>query len=77
MLQATQMELDLKNPKVIWQVQISKRPNGKSGYQNKYSTVSATQAIMYYNAINIGRGYKKRLIKVEGDKGAIIARSTS
>ena len=35
----------------------------KGSYKTKYKiTGNLTQAVMYYNAINIGLGYKKRLI---------------
>lgn len=41
-------------------VQIGK---GKSAYETRYKIVgSIGQAIMYYNSINIGNGYKKRLL---------------
>jgi hypothetical protein len=36
---------------------------GKSGYATKYSFKgNLAQAVTYYNAVNIGRGYKKRLV---------------
>ena len=36
---------------------------GKSKYTTRYSFKGELgRAVMYYNAINIGRGYKKRLI---------------
>ena len=36
---------------------------GKGGYATRYSfTGNLHQAVMHYNAINIGRGYKKRLV---------------
>jgi hypothetical protein len=36
---------------------------GKGKYQTKYSFKGElARAVMHYNAINIGRGYKKRLI---------------
>jgi hypothetical protein len=35
----------------------------KGAYKTRYSfTGNLTQALMYYKSINIGRGYKKRLI---------------
>ena len=68
-----QLTLDLQQPKTIWQVQISKTPNSKSGYKNRFTLDKASQAIFYYHGINIGRGYKKRLIKIEGSKRAVIA----
>jgi hypothetical protein len=72
----TQQELDLKpEPKVIWRVQIGRYTKGC--YQTKYSMESAAQAIRYYHAVNIGRGYKKRLIKEEGGKTVTVAKQTS
>jgi hypothetical protein len=41
-----------------WLVQIGKN---SSRYQTKYSFSTPHQAMFYYNSINIGRGYKKRL----------------
>ena len=72
-----QLELNLTQPKTIWQVQISKTPNSKSGYKNRFTLDKASQAIIYYHCINIGMGYKKRLIKIEGSKKLIVARATS
>ena len=35
----------------------------RSAYETRYSfTGNLAQAVMYYRAINIGRGYKKRLL---------------
>jgi hypothetical protein len=70
-----QQELDLTAPKVIWRVQIGRYSKG--AYENKYSMESAAQAIRYYHCINIGRGYKKRLIKEEGGKTVTVAKQTS
>jgi hypothetical protein len=40
---------------------------GRGGYRTKYAiTGSLGQACLYYRAINIGNGYKKRLLM--GDK---------
>jgi len=42
-------------------VQVGFGPKG--AYKTKYSFIGdLQQAIMYYNCINIGRGYKKRLL---------------
>lgn len=42
-------------------VQVGRGPKGS--YTTRYSfTGNLTQALMYYKSINIGRGYKKRLI---------------
>lgn len=36
---------------------------GKSGYTTRYAfTGNLHQAVMHYRCINIGRGYKKRLV---------------
>ena len=72
-----QLTLDLTQPKTIWQVQVSRSPTTKSGYKNRFILDQAAQAIIYYHCINIGMGYKKRLIKIEGSTRAIIARATS
>ena len=34
----------------------------KSAYKTKYKFATLTQAHLWYRAINIGNGYKKRLI---------------
>ena len=72
-----QLEIPFTYPKTIWQVQVSRSPTTKSGYKNRFTLDKASQAIIYYHAINIGRGYKKRLVKLENNKRAIIARATS
>ena len=42
-------------------VQVGRGPKGS--YTTRYSFIgNLTQALMYYKSINIGRGYKKRLI---------------
>ncbi len=42
-------------------VQVGLGPKG--AYKTRYSFVgNLTQALMYYQSINIGRGYKKRLL---------------
>lgn len=52
------------------------------GYKNrKYDTRYAfrgnlAQAVMYFNAINIGRGYKKRLL-MPGARKPVLARQFS
>lgn len=57
-----------------WRVQVSKRPSEKSGYVDKYTFASEYQARFYYNSINIGRGYKKRLVNPQGK---VVARQFS
>jgi hypothetical protein len=38
---------------------------------------SAAQAIRYYHGINIGKGYKKRLLKIEGKDVLVVAKQAS
>jgi len=71
----TQQELDLTAPKVIWRVQIGRYSKG--AYENKYSMESAAQAIRYYHCINIGKGFKKRLLKIEGKDVLVVAKQAS
>jgi hypothetical protein len=57
-----------------FRIQVGK---GKSAYKTKYSfTGNLGQAVLYYGAINIGNGYKKRLYMVGANK-PIIARVIS
>jgi hypothetical protein len=49
----------------------------KGSYHTKYSFKgNLAQAVMYYNGINIGYGYKKRLL-MPSSKKPILARSYS
>jgi hypothetical protein len=74
--QPEQLTLDLKpEPKVIWRVQIGRYTKGC--YQTKYSMESAAQALFYYHGINIGKGYKKRLLKIEGKDVLVVAKQAS
>lgn len=58
----------------VFQVQVGR---GKSSYKNRYLIVgNLGQAVMYYNGINIGNGYKKRLICRDFNK-PVIARQFS
>jgi hypothetical protein len=38
---------------------------------------SAAQALRYYHCINIGKGYKKRLLKIEGKDVLVVAKQAS
>lgn len=51
---------------------------GKKGaYRTKYDIKgNLTQAVMYYNGINIGNGYKKRLLMPASSRNPVLARST-
>ena len=48
-------------------IQVGK--GAKGAYRTRYSFTDQNRAIMYYSAINIGNGYKKRLA-VKGTKRA-------
>lgn len=49
----------------------------RSAYRTRYSfTGNLAQACAYYRAINIGLGYKKRLVMVGGNK-PVLARAAS
>lgn len=55
-----------------WLVQVG---NGSKGsYKTRYSFDNEGQAWFYYASINIGNGYKKRLVAPEG---GIVARQYS
>lgn len=51
----------------------------KGSYKTKYSVKgSLGQAVMYYNGINIGRGYKKRLVMPSSPRNrGVLARQFS
>jgi hypothetical protein len=49
----------------------------KGSYATRYAfTGNLARAVSYFNAINIGRGYKKRLIMVGANK-PVLARAAS
>jgi len=57
-------------------VQVGKGTKGS--YKTRYSFIGKlNQAVMYYNAINIGNGYKKRLYMPSCSKNPIIAKVSS
>ena len=57
-----------------FEVQIGR---GKGKYQTKYSFKgNLHQAVMYYRGINIGRGYKKRLVMPDAIR-PVLARAFS
>jgi len=57
-----------------FEVQIGR---GKSAYKTKYSFEgNLHQAVMYYRCINIGRGYKKRLVMPAANR-PVLAREFS
>jgi len=56
-------------------VQIGK---DKGSYRTKYRFVgNLHQAVMYYSAINIGNGYKKRLLMPSCSKKPVLAKQFS
>lgn len=54
----------MKNTTGNYLVQVGRGEKGS--YKTRYELEKRGQAIMYYNGINIGRGYKKRLIDPDG-----------
>jgi hypothetical protein len=47
----------------------------KGSYKNKYVIRgSLARAVLYYNGINIGNGYKKRLLMPSASKRPVLAR---
>jgi len=56
-------------------VQVGK--GSKGSYKTRYSFVgNLRQAVFYYNCINIGNGYKKRLL-MPSSKNPVLARQFS
>lgn len=56
-------------------VQIGK---GRGAYKTKYRIVgNLGQAAMYYQGLNIGHGYKKRLLMPSSSKNPVLARASS
>ena len=57
-------------------VQIGK--GSKGGYKTKYAIIgNLCQAVMYYNGINIGNGYKKRLFMPACSRNPVLAKEKS
>ena len=57
-------------------VQVGK--GSKGAYRTRYSfTGNLYQAVLYYNCINIGNGYKKRLYMPSCSKNPVLARQFS
>ena len=72
------LENELNGKKVAYHseteflIQIGKGPKGS--YTTRYKvTGSLTEAVSWYNGINIGNGYKKRLVMA----GRVLARAAS
>lgn len=50
----------------------------KGSYKTKYRfTGNLEQAVMYYKGINIGNGYKKRLLMPSCSKNPVLAKQSS
>lgn len=48
---------------------------GSSSYRTKYRFVgNFTQAVMHYNMLNVGNGYKKRLLMPSCSKNPVLAK---
>ena len=59
-------------------VQVSKSKNSKSGYETRYTIKgNLAQAVMYYSGINVGYGYRKRLLMPSCSKNPVLARQAS
>jgi len=58
----------------LWNVEVGK---GSGSYKVRYSLDTPHQAMWYFNAINIGRGFKKRLTLVQNSSKTRIARVLS
>jgi len=72
-------ELDGKriaySSQTVFVVQVGKGPKGS--YKTRYVfTGDLPQAVKYYNCINIGYGYKKRLL-MPSSKNPVLAKSAS
>lgn len=50
----------------------------KSSYKTRYTiTGNLGQAVLYYNGINIGNGYKKRLLMLGLNKDSVLDKQAS
>ena len=58
-----------------WKVEVGKGEKGK--YHSRYTLDTPHMAMRYFNAINIGRGFKKRLTLEQGGRKVRIARVAS
>ena len=48
-----------------WRVEVGKGSKGK--YDSRYTLDNPQQSMAYYNGINIGNGYKKRLVLLRAE----------
>lgn len=57
----------------VFLVQVGKGPKGS--YKTSYKfTGNLAKAVMYYNAINIGNGYKKRLLMPSSSRNPVLGK---
>lgn len=59
----------------VWKVEVGKGEKG--GYHSRYTLDTPHSAMFYFNGINIGRGFKKRLSLIQNGKKVTVAKSTS
>lgn len=71
------MLLSDKKPTIYFKVQVTCRPTEKSKYETRYGTANETQARLLYRGINIGNGYRKRLVCFGPGAPKILERHTS
>ena len=59
-----------------WLIQVGRY---KGAYKTRWTFLNnnETQAALYYRGLNIGNGYKKRLIHIENDTRTVVARMIS
>lgn len=57
-----------------FKIQVGK---GKSSYDNRFVTGNLNQALLLYNGINIGNGYKKRLLLDNPNLITVLAKAAS
>ena len=58
----------------LWNVEVGK---GSGSYKVRYSLDTPHKAMRYFNCINIGRGFKKRLTLIQNKDKIHIARVLS
>lgn len=63
------------NTSDVWKVEVGKGEKG--AYHSRYTLDTPHQAMWYFNCINIGRGFKKRLSLVQNGKKVTVARQAS
>lgn len=61
--------------KTIFSIQVGR---AKSTYKSRYTIQGDFgRAVLYYNGINIGNGYKKRLMMCGHEKDVVLAKAKS